>query len=464
MNRILSLLTILCAVTAGLTSCIEDGFSSSASDQPTFSTDTLHMGVIFTEDPSVTHRFTVYNRADKGISIDRISLSGPGADCFRLNVDGFSGRDFSNVEIRAKDSIYVFVETTLPANGRTAPVEVLAALDFLTKGETRTVTLQAQGRDVVRLRGVVLDANTRFTAEKPYQIYDSLVVAPGATLTLEPGTELFFHDGAYMAVRGTLKAVGTPEAKINMSGDRTGNVVTDISFDIMSRQWTGLFFTDTSADNELSYTDLRNTWQGVTVDRAPLLMVNSRLHNSGGLVLEADHARIRAYGCEFAEGAEGVVRLRGGEHVFNHCTLSNNYLFAAITGPLLGLEHTDEKDADESGMPYLQADITNSILYGIGSDLNKKDLTGTQVKLRRCLLKSNGSNDDNFIDCIWGEDPLFHTVREDYIFDYRLRDGSPAIGAADPSLTAPEARTDAYGLSRGPVPDLGAYVHTPDEQ
>ena len=55
-------------------------------------------------------------------------------------------------------------------------------------------------------------------------------------------------------------------------------------------------------------------------------------------------------------------------------------------------------------------------------------------------------------------------MREDYIFDYRLQAESPAIGAADPALTAPEASVDAYGLSRGTAPDLGAYVYTPDNE
>ncbi|MDE6612225.1 MAG: hypothetical protein K2K22_06660, partial [Muribaculaceae bacterium] len=55
---------------------------------------------------------------------------------------------------------------------------------------------------------------------------------------------------------------------------------------------------------------------------------------------------------------------------------------------------------------------------------------------------------------------LYYTVREDYIFDYRLRPDSPAIGAADPLLTLPDAATDAYGLPRGATPDLGAYVFT----
>lgn len=445
-------------------SCIEDGFSSSASDQPVFSVDTLDMGVIFTEQSSTTHRFTVYNRADKGISISRIGLSGDNAGLFRLNVDGFSGRDFQNVEIRAKDSIFVFVEATLPPNERAVPVQVTASLDFTTNGQTRSVTLAAQGRDVVRLRAEVLTADTRLTAEKPYQVFDSLVVSPGATLTIDPGAELYFHDGAYMAVRGTLKAAGEPGREITFAGDRTGNVVTDISFDLMSRQWTGLFFTSTSAGNELSHSCVRNTWQGVTVDGADLTMVNSRLRNSGGMVLEAYHARVKAYGCEFAEAADGAVLLHGGEHVLNHCTLANYYLFSAIGGPILQFGHLDADSDDESGNPYLRADISNSIIYGLGTDLSHGDLEGTGVTLRRCLLKSAGSDDANFIGCLWDTDPEYRTVREDYIFDYRLRDGSPAIGAADPSLTAPDAAVDAYGLPRGLTPDLGAYVYQPEEK
>lgn len=453
----------------GLGSCIEDGFSTSPSDQPVFSVDTLDMGVMFTDQPSTTHKFTVYNRASKGLSISRISLSGANAALFRLNVDGFSGTEFGNVEIRAKDSILVFVETTLPPNERNVPVQVTASLDFVTNGVTRSVTVAAQGRDVVRLRAHTVDTDTHLTADKPYQIFDSLVVAPGVTLGIDPGAELYFHDGARMVVRGTLHASGEAGNEIIMAGDRIGFVAADISFDIMDRQWTGLFFTATSRHNELRHTHVCNTWQGVSVDGTgstepvELLMVNSRLRNSGNMALEAHDADIRAYGCEFAEAAAGVVLLDGGEHVLNHCTLSNNYLFAAVSGPILTFANVSVATDPDSGRPYTRAAIDNCILYGIGSELSHSDLSGSDIVLRRCLLKSAGSNDDNFVNCLWDSDPLFRTVREDYYFDYRIKDESPAIGAADPALTAPEAAVDRYGLPRGPAPDLGAYVYTAEK-
>lgn len=103
MNRLLIILLIT-ASALGLfsTSCIEDSFTTSPSDVLTFSVDTLKMGTVFTDEMTTTHRFTVSNRASKSLSIAGISLSGPGAQYFRLNVDGFSGRDFATLRFAAK--------------------------------------------------------------------------------------------------------------------------------------------------------------------------------------------------------------------------------------------------------------------------------------------------------------------------------------------------------------------------
>lgn len=469
LQYIIITIVAMCAAVAG--GCIEDGFTTSPSDQPRFSTDTLSLGTVFTEQPTVTSRFTVINPHSKQLSISDISVSGPDAACFRINVDGITGKQFADVPIRGKDSIFVFVEATLPEGAQGLSCYE-AAVDFTTNGVKNSVVLEALGQNVKRINGDVLQTDTRFTADLPYQVFDSLVVAPGATLTIEPGTTLHFHDKAMLIVRGRLVTEGTTDRPVNLCGDRTGNVVGDISFDIMSRQWTGVFFTPSSTGNVLSHTDIRNTTQGVAVEGdgqggavPQLTLLNCRLHNSGSMVLESYHSSVRAVGCEFAEGADGLVLLHGGKHLFNHCTFANNYLFAAIRGAALQFAHIydDEETGldDGSGLPYLEAEITNSIVYGIGADVSHGDLTGAQVYLRRTLLRSEGEDDDNFIECIWGEDPLYYTVRNDYLFDYRLKPESPAIGVADASLNVPEARYDAYGLERVEPADLGAYVFAP---
>ncbi|MDE6121000.1 MAG: hypothetical protein K2F63_04345, partial [Muribaculaceae bacterium] len=453
-----SLLAILAVLIVSLAAgCIEDSYTTSPSDQPRFSVDTLRIGTIFTDEPSPTSRFTVHNPHSEQLSISRIALSGRDAGCFRINVDGMSGETFADVDIRARDSIFVLIEATLPQSQHIKPQEYLANVDFTVNGVTNSVVLHAEGQNVHRIKGSTISADTHFDADIPYQIFDSLTVAEGATLTLAPGTRLCFHDKARLIVRGTLVAQGTPEAPVLMEGDRQGNVVADISFDIMSRQWQGVFFTASSTANSLSHTIIRNTVQGVAVNgdesadyssSPQLSMLNCRLTNSGDLVLEAHHTAIEATGCEFSEASNGLVFLRGGTHSFASCTFANYYLFTALGGPAIQFDHIGPELDDQSGLPWLKASFDNSIIYGNGTELSHGELEGTGITFRRCLLKSNGEDDLNFIECIWNQDPLYYTVREDYIFDYRLRPDSPASEAADMSLIPPHGTRDCYGLER----------------
>ena len=459
-------LVIVMVVSAvGLSSCIEDGYTSSPGDRPSFSVDTLYMGTVITTDVSTTHRFTVRNPHSKGLIVSDIRVVGENADLFRLNVDGLSGTTFSNVEIRANDSIYVFVSCTLPENNVNTPVDVTADISFVTNGVTDKVALLATGRDVTRLYGHVVESDTQFVAEKPYQIFDSLVVAPDVTLTLPAGTSLMFHDKAYLRIYGTLISEGTVDNPVEMRGDRTGDVISGITFDLMAGQWHGVDFMPGSKGNRLSHTNVRNTVQGVIVVDSQLELVNSRLRNSQYRALTAQGSDITAIGCEFAEAPYGTVFLLGGESIFDHCTFPNYYLFSAIYEPSLTLAHLNETSKVEGfDGPFTRATITNSILYGLGSDIAPGDLTDTEVFISNCLFKSAGSDDEHFIDCLWDADPLYYTVREDYIFDYRLKPESPAIGAGNASLSNhPAASTDAYGLNRGQSPDIGAYVYVASE-
>lgn len=453
---------IIAAMAAVCAGCIEDGVSTSPSDQPAFSVDTLDFGVIYTDELSRTARMVVYNRHGKGINLRSVKMAGPNAEHFRINVDGMSGRQLTDIEIRAKDSVFVFVEAMLPATGSDAPARVESELQFVVNGVTSTVIVAADGQDIHRLNGVVVDKDTTLPAGKPYRVTDSLVVAPGATLTLEAGVKLMFHDKAYMSVGGTLRSMGTAEMPVRLTGDRAGDVITGVSFDIMSRQWDCVDFLPSSRGNYMQHTEVSNTSHGVAVygdgtdpDEPKLTLVNCRLRNSGECVLLAFNASIDARGCEFAEGGAGLVHLLGGRHRFDLCTASNHYLFAMAGGA--AWTFVDPEDTEDwAGIEPTAALITNSITWGIGDDVSPADLTGRPVVFNRCLFRSKGSDDDNFVESIWDSDPLFYTEREKYVFDYRLRPESPAIGAAYPALSEGAPATDYYGVPRGA--DIGAYV------
>ena len=204
--------------------CIEDGIDTSSSSQPLFSTETVDLGTVFTGERTPTTRLMVYNRHDKVMNISDISLHG-GDDCFRINVDGMAGREFKDVEIRPKDSIYIFVDALLPEMDRPIPAERVGHIDFVTNGVTTSVKLQAVGQDVVRLRGKSLDADTRLDNTYPYQVFDSLIVEKDVTLTIPKGTKLHFHDRSYMRVYGTLVTEGTFDAPVDLCGDHITHTV-----------------------------------------------------------------------------------------------------------------------------------------------------------------------------------------------------------------------------------------------
>ena len=454
-NIAYTFIVILGFVTVG---CIEDGISTSTSDVPSFSVDTVKIGTVYTDELSPTHRFVVYNRGSKGISISHISMAGEDASRFRLNVDGFSGTEFRDVEIRAKDSIYMFIDVTLPENGSDKPKKVEAKLEFLTNGVSQTLPVSVYGQDVTRISDMIVTGAQTLTPGKPYRVMDSVVVAEGTTLTLQGGTRMLMHDKARLVVRGTLKSEGDAQNHVVITGDRVGEVIPDVSFDIMSRQWGGVEIYPTSKDNVLRYTEISNTTDGVqiagdgsaTTADPMLTMINCRLRNSGSMALMAQDAAIVAYGCELADAADGIVYVSGGDYRFDRCTVSNQYLFAVITQAAWQIDKETPT----------KIDVTNSITWGIGSDVAPGDLKGMDAYFRRCMFKSKGEDDDNFVNCMWDADPLFYTVREDYVFDYRLRPDSPAIGAADEAFDLRLAPTDWYGVSSTVPADLGAYNFT----
>lgn len=477
MMRLL-LLVMAFAMVSALTSCIDDSISSSPNDRLTFSRDTVNFDTVFTDLGTPTARLIVRNPNKKGLNISSIRFKRNDTE-FSLNVDGVSGKEFHDVEIRAKDSIFVFIECLIP-QGNVSPGLTADDLEFITNGTLQSVRVEAYGQNVTRLRNLRVDSDLTLTADQPYVIFDSLYVAPGAKLNIEPGAQLLFHDGASLVVDGTLSAVGEVGKMIDMRGDRLDNVLPDVKYDIMAGQWKGVRIGAESYGNRMEYVDMRSTQIGLRLDscadqsRIKLTLLNSWLHNSQQTVLQTKYAKVSAYGCCFSEAAGAVVDLTGGELDFLQCTFANNYLFSAITAPVITLHKVfgpevtiNGKPADDvfNDLPMMKARFANSIVYGIPDDINIGDLTGSQVFFDYVSLKSEGNNDDTFRNCLWDTDPLFYTDRPIYYFNYRLQPDSPVKSAGDAALVLPIVQYDMDGINRlaSGAPSLGAYQFTAPE-
>lgn len=465
------LLILISAIGLIAVSCINDDFTTSSSDVLSFSRDTVNFDTVFTDLGTPTTRLVVRNKASKSINISSIRFRDP-KSCFSLNVDGMAGEEFHDVEIRGKDSIYIFIECRIDPTESPEPFLVEDKLDFVTNGVNQEVQVEAYGQNVTRLKGVVLSQDTRLTAERPYIVFDSLVVNPGVTLSIDPGSKILFHDKAQLRIRGRLDAVGTPEKMIHLRGDRLDNVLPDVAYDQLAGQWDGVRIYRDSYDNRLECVNMRSTVFGLSVDscadtsRTKLTLVNSWLHNSRNSALESAYSKVNAYGCVFSEAAVSAVSLKGGEHEFVQCTLSNYYLFSSPLSAILSLYHirpAKEKE-DVVPLPFMKATFENCIIYGMGSPINDGDLKDTEIYMRNVLLGAKGENDEHFIDCIFNEDPLFYTDRKEYIFNYRLRPESPAIGVGNPAFVSEICRYDMDGFDRlsSGKPDLGAYVFRPE--
>lgn len=467
MKTLRHLIILLLALTALLPAgCISDDIDPSPGLRLGFSTDTVRFGTLFSGVPSPTARLIVRNPNKKGVMISSIRMRDDDG-VFRLNVDGVSGYDFRDVEIRGKDSIYVYIECLVDAGDSREPVLFADRLDFTLNGHTQEVEVEAVAQNAVRLDCVTFSRDTVLGPELPYLVTDTLTVAEGAVLRLQPGVQLLFHDKAGMTVHGTLEAIGEPGRMVEMRGDRLDNVLPGVPYDIMAGQWRGIDIRPESFGNRLEYVDMRSTSEGLRVDscgdltRNKLTLLNSWLHNSQTQVLNASFSAITALGTCFSDAPLGVVTLRGGDVRMVQCTVANQYLFAAVTKANLTLEHCKPAaDLPDAAPPLMTGVLENCIIYGLGSSISPGDLTGADFYLKRVLLKEDGKDDDNFINCLWDIDPMFLTVRNDYYFNYRLAEDSPVLHSGMAEYVTPECLYDMDGIDRlaGGDPALGAYA------
>ena len=100
-----------------IVACNNDDFSTNSSLKLAFSNDTLRLDTILTGIGTSTRQLKVYNRNKESLVISSITLADGSNSGFRINVDGMKGSNFSNIEIRGKDSLFIFIEATIrPAN------------------------------------------------------------------------------------------------------------------------------------------------------------------------------------------------------------------------------------------------------------------------------------------------------------------------------------------------------------
>ena len=201
--------------------------------------------------------------------------------------------------------MYVFVEVTVNPNASNQPLLVDDSIIFTTNGVKQSVRLEAYGQNVnLYKNGLILTQDTHFTAERPYLIYDSLVISPNITLNIDPGVTFYMHDTAKVITYGTLLAKGTRENPIVFRGDRLDFILNDIlPYDRTPSQWGGIFFRPESYHNIMDNVIVRNGKTGLTFeksspDESKLKLSNSQITNMGEHLFSARNCKIEVTNTE----------------------------------------------------------------------------------------------------------------------------------------------------------------------
>lgn len=476
--RIVTLCLLVCMLMAA---CQSEILSDDPKDKLTFSHDTILFDTVFTSMGSSTKRVMVYNPNKNAVLIDRVDIAS--GRSFRINLDGENQiENLRDITLRGGDSLFLFVRADIDPQDSNSPVLVEDTIAFYLNSQAQHIYLQAYGQDVEIIRGSGGRLDTtqlRLSGDKPYLIYDTLLVA--GNLTIEQGATIYMHAGAMIYAYGSVRARGSLEKPIVIRGDRTDMLFDSVPYRVASGQWDGLYFIHLDGTfrpkYELDYVDILSGSIGVyaysesATLRPQMTLTNARIHNHSayGLVLQNVDATVA--NTEISNCASYCVYLAGGKHNFVHNTIASYF-----------------------GFPYTTINIHNNILRedvaAVYINNLSKNMAPTTTSFYNCIIEGARKNnlvlatplseyyEGRFVGNYMRADSLpaslaannvyasdsdtvvfrnvYYRYQEYKYYDFHLDSLSPARGVAD-SIAAMAFPYDRSGLKRKAHPDAGCY-------
>jgi len=306
--------------------CEKEKMSTSSDAILHFSSDTITFDTLFTSIGSPTKNLRVTNRTNQNIMVSSIRLAGGNQSGFRLNVNGEVTNETFNVQIPAQDSIFIFIEATLGKTGKSGPLINEDSIIFRVNNIEQKVRLMAWGQDFVMIKSDILKT-TVWNKERPYLVYNEALVDSNQTLTIEPGTIVYFHKNAGLMVKGTLKVDGTLDEPVEFKGDRLESGYSEVP-----DQWNGIILYSGSHNNKINYAIIKNANIGLQVGTiehsgfASVELSNTRIENMSWSGIWAMKSKILAYNCIISNVRYyNTALLLGGDYQFYHTTFANYY-------------------------------------------------------------------------------------------------------------------------------------------
>ena len=351
-NKIFFLaLTVLSAFY--FSSCKKDKIITDPSATVRFSQDSILFDTVFTQIGSATKNFRIINGNKQKIKISSINLIKGNSSSFIVNVDGAPGKTFTDIEIAANDSMYVFVQVNIDPNNINSPFIVQDILEFNVNGNIQKVKLEAWGQnayyhyptDAIKFKDgsylpySLVDAlassysvnGTTFTFnnDKPHVVYGYLVVDSLQKLIVQPGTRFFmnYKAGLWVYKDGEMKIQGQLGNEVTFQGARRESDYAD-----EPGQWDRIWINEGSNHNEINYAIIKNAYIGVQTEvigntiggPGRLKLTNTKIQNMSMWGLYSLAYNIYGANNVISNCQEYSVNLLlGGKYTFLHCTFAN---------------------------------------------------------------------------------------------------------------------------------------------
>lgn len=456
----------------------EDVFNEDANAKLNFSEDLICFDTVFTTITTATRQLMVYNPYTESINISSIYLAGMQQSYFSINVNGKSGVSFTDVEIRPKDSLYIFVQAKINPNNQNTPMLISDSIVFNTNGNVQDIDLLAYGQDanfiiadtyrtglppykIVAAEGQTVNWNN----SKPYVIYGYAVIDSVGSLRIPAGTQIYLHKnaGIWVYKGGNIQVNGTKDLPVVFQGDRREAWYADAP-----GQWDRIWINEGASDNIIYHAIIKNSFIGIQAETIDvpmgnkLILENTRIINASGIGLLSRNYKIDANNNLIANCGQYCVALTyGGTYQFIHNTFADFWTETVRQTPLFYMNNFLQTST-QTYVNDLQLTVANSIIYGSNTnefEMEKKPNTVYNYLFDHCIIRTelNISSDAGFVSCKKNVNPSFI---DQSLANYSISSTSPAIDAGS-EVYLPFVGVDIDENPRSSPPDIGAFEYTP---
>lgn len=457
--KIKSLFTAIFWFTMLALSCSRDeiGFHE-PSGKLLFSADTVVLDTVFNQVRTETYAVKLYNTESKDIRIPKIYLENRSASLYRINVDGKAGFEFSDVPLRAKDSLYVFVEMAPDISS----TEIIAEEKLYVESSIakQYVTLLSVVKDAeffvsTQENPKVITQNTTWTADKAKIIYGDLEVAAGKIFTIEGGTHLYFNKGATLSLKenSRLLVTGSLGKEVVFRGARN-----DARYDTLPLNWQGIKMAEGSI-LKMNYGRIFGGETGISLNKSTAEISNSIIHTFQKFGILSTDSHFRAENLVMNNFGESALALYGGKYEIIHSTIANYWEISPM--PALGIFASNMLNGKNTP---LDLQVSNSIVYtqNANAAVFRVEGSGFNYKLENNLIKYDQGTagfswdgNPNVLNSLKNVDPRFLNR---YVAKMNLRVAADSQARGKGNLPkALQVPVDIAGVSRTVFPTIGAY-------